>query len=111
MELEGKIEVSVYATADGYKTSDRANATIYWLSGDESTDDINLTTNKRGIMVSKDNGITIYGLDNNEVVTIYTIDGVNLGSIKATQGTAHLDKLNYDIIVLKIKGKSIKITL
>lgn len=110
VQLDGKLDISVYATADGYRASDRANATIYWLDGEETTDNINLAKNKRGVMVSTNNGITISGLSDGEVITIYSVDGKNLGSAKAIQGTAHFNTPIQSLVILKINGKEIKIS-
>ena len=110
VQLNGELDISVYATADGCKASDRANATIYWLDGEETTDNINLAKNKRGVMVSTNNGITISGLSDGEVITIYSVDGKNLGSTKAIQGTAHFNTPIQSLVILKINGKEIKIS-
>lgn len=48
--LNGKLDISVYATADGYKASDKATATLYWLNaeGDDDTNNINLVKTRGG---------------------------------------------------------------
>lgn len=110
--LNGKLDISVYATADGYKASDKATATLYWLNaeGGDDTNNINLVKT-RGVMVTTDSYITISGLNDGEVVTFYSVNGVNLGSAKAVQGVLHFAKPNESIVIAKIKGNDLKIAV
>lgn len=112
VQLNGKLDISVYATADGYKASDNATATLYWLNaeGGDDTNNINLVKT-RGVMVTTDNDITISGLNDGEVVTFYSVNGVNLGSAKAVQGVLHFAKPNESIVIVKIKGNDLKIAI
>lgn len=112
VQLNGKLDISVYATADGYKASDKATATIYWLNteGGADTNNINLVKT-RGVMVTTDSDITISGLNDGEVVTFYSVNGVNLGSAKAMQGVLHFAKPNESIVIAKIKGNDLKIAI
>lgn len=111
VQLAGKLDISVYATADGYMASEKTAATLYWLNAAEGeTDNINLVKT-RGVMVSTDNGITISGLKDGEVVTFYSVSGVNLGSAKAVQGIAHIEKPQESIVIAKINGQEIKIAV
>lgn len=112
VQLNGKLDISVYATADGYKASDKATATLYWLNaeGSDDTNNINLVKT-RGVMVTTNSDITISGLNDGEVVTFYSVGGVNLGSAKAVQGVLHFEKPNESIIIAKIKGNDLKIVI
>lgn len=112
VQLNGKLDISVYATADGYKASDKATATLYWLNaeGGDDTNNINLVKT-RGVMVTTDNDITISGLNDGEVVTFYSVNGVNLGSAKAVQGVLHFARPNESIVIVKIKGNDLKIAI
>ena len=112
VQLNGKLDISVYATADGYKASDKATATLYWLNaeGGDDTNNINLVKT-RGVMVTTDSDITISGLNDGEVVTFYSVNGVNLGSAKAVQGVLHFAKPNESIVIAKIKGNDLKIAI
>ena len=105
VQQNGKLDISVYATADGYK----ATATLYWLNaeGGDDTNNINLVET-RGVMVTTDSDITISGLNDGEVVTFYSVNGVNLGSAKAVQGVLHFAKPNESIVIAKIKGNDLK---
>ena len=112
VELAGKLDISVYATADGYKASDKATATLYWLNaeGGDDTNNINLVKT-RGVMVTTDSDITISGLNDGEVVTFYSVNGVNLGTAKAVQGVLHFARPNESIVIAKIKGNDLKIAI
>lgn len=112
VQLNGKLDISVYATADGYKASDKATATLYWLNaeGGDDTNNINLVKT-RGVMVTTDSDITISGLNDGEVVTFYSVNGVNLGSAKAVKGVLHFAKPNESIVIAKIKGNDLKIAI
>lgn len=112
VQLNGKLDISVYATADGYKASDMVTATLYWLNaeGGDDTNNINLVKT-RGVMVTTDSDITISGLNDGEVVTFYSVNGVNLGSAKAVQGVLHFAKPNESIVIAKIRGNDLKIAI
>lgn len=112
VQLEGKLDISVYATADGYMASEKAAATLYWLNaeGGDDTNNINLVKT-RGVMVTTDSDITISGLNDGEVVTFYSVNGVNLGSAKVVQGVLHFAKPNESIVIAKIKGNDLKIAI
>lgn len=112
VQLNGKLDISVYAIADGYKASDKATATLYWLNaeGGDDTNNINLVKT-RGVMVTTDSDITISGLNDGEVITFFSVNGVNLGSAKAVQGVLHFAKPNESIVIAKIKGNDLKIAI
>lgn len=112
VQLAGKLDISVYATADGYMASEKAAATLYWLNaeGGDDTNNINLVKT-RGVMVTTDSDITISGLNDGEVVTFYSVNGVNLGSAKAVQGVLHFARPNESIVIAKIKGNDLKIAI
>ncbi|WP_337501092.1 hypothetical protein [Segatella sp.] len=50
-------------------------------------------------------------MNDDEVVTFYSVGGVNLGSAKAVQGVLHFDKPNESIVIAKIKGNDLKIAI
>ena len=62
-------------------------------------------------MVTSDSDITIFGLNDEEVVTFYSVNGVNLGSSKAVQGVLHFAKPKESIVISKIKGNDLKIAI
>ena len=69
VSLSAAYNISVYATADGYKASDKAEATLYWINANLDTGtNINMVRT-RGVVASAHDGIiTLSGLDNGEVL-------------------------------------------
>ena len=66
----------------------------------------------RGIAIQSTGGfITISGLDNNEEVSFYCIDGKSLGSATAINGTTSFAAQSGSIVVAKIGKENIKIAV
>ena len=66
----------------------------------------------RGIAIQSAGGfITISGLDNNEKVSFYCIDGKALGSATAINGTTSFAAQSGSIVVAKIGKENIKIAV
>ena len=66
----------------------------------------------RGIAIQSAGGfINISGLDNNETVSFYGIDGKSLGSATAINGTTSFAAQSGSIVVAKIGKESIKIAV
>ncbi len=101
----------VYATADGYKASDKAEATLYWINANLDTGtNINMVKT-RGVVASAHDGIvTLSGLDNGEVVKFYATDGKYLGSSVAANGSASF-AVNESLVIAKVGKDSIKIAV
>ena len=78
VSLSAAYHISVYATADGYKASDKAEATLYWVNANlDNGTNINMVRT-RGVVASAHDGIvtlSLSGLDNGEVVKFYATDG------------------------------------
>ena len=109
--LSAAYNISVYATADGYKASDKAEATLYWINANLDTGtNINMVKT-RGVVASAHDGIiTLSGLDNGEVVKFYATDGKYLGSMVAANGAASY-AVNESLVIAKVGKDSIKIAM
>ena len=109
--LSAAYKISVYATADGYKASDKAEATLYWVNANLDTGtNINMVKT-RGVVASAHDGIvTLSGLDNGEVVKFYATDGKYLGSSVAANGAASY-AVNESLVIAKVGKDSIKIAM
>ena len=109
--LSAAYNISVYATADGYKASDKAEATLYWVNANLDTGtNINMVKT-RGVAASAHDGIiTLSGLDNGEVVKFYATDGKYLGSSVAANGAASY-AVNESLVIAKVGKDSIKIAM
>lgn len=114
IDLSATYEISVYASADGYRNSDRATATLYFINaGLENTTDVLQIEEQRGVLISTDGGyISISGLDDNEKVYLYNLQGVSLAEGTACAGTVSLNTGNEKgIVIVKIGEQSIKVKL
>jgi hypothetical protein len=111
VSLSAAYNISVYATADGYKASDKAEATLYWI---DANSDIGTNINMvktRGVVASAHDGIvTLSGLDNGEVVKFYATDGKYLGASVAANGAASY-AVNESLVIAKVGKDSIKIAV
>ena len=111
VSLSAAYKISVYATADGYKASDKAEATLYWINAnlDNGTNINQVRT--RGVVASAHDGIiTLSGLDNGEVVKFYATDGKYLGSSVAANGAASY-AVSDSLVIAKVGKDSIKIAM
>ena len=78
---------------------------------DDTPANIN-TAKTRGIVIQSAGGfITLSGLDTNERVDFFAIDGAALGSATATDGTATFSAKSDTIVVAKIGKESVKIAV
>jgi len=111
VSLSAAYNISVYATADGYKASDKAEATLYWINANlDNGTNINMVRT-RGVVASAHDGIvTLSGLDNGEVVKFYATDGKYLGSSLAVNGAASF-AVNESLVIAKVGKDSIKIAV
>ena len=111
VSLSAAYNISVYATADGYTASDKAEATLYWIDANlDNSTNINMVKT-RGVVASAHDGIiTLSGLDNGEVVKFYATDGKYLGSSVAANGSASF-AVNESLVIAKVGKDSIKIAV
>lgn len=111
VSLSAAYNISVYATADGYKASDKAKATLYWIDANlDNSTNINMVKT-RGVVASAHDGIIcLSGLDNGEVVKFYATDGKYLGSSVAANGSASY-AVNESLVIAKVGKDSIKIAV
>ena len=112
VKLSAAYNISVYATADGYKASDKATATLYWVEANLQNNPTNINqTATRGIVVTSNDGIvTLSGLNNDETVRFYTVDGKQLGAAKAINGTAS-QAVSESVVIAKMGNQTIKIAV
>ena len=111
VQLSGCYNISVTATKAGYDNSDVATAKLYWLPTADIGTNIN-TAKTRGVVIQSAGGfITLSGLNTNERVDFYAIDGAALGSATATDGTATFSAKSGTIVIAKIGKESVKIAV
>ena len=111
VSLSAAYHISVYAIADGYKASDKAEATLYWINANlENGTNIN-QVRTRGVVASAHDGIiTLSGLDDGEVVKFFAADGKYLGSAVAANGAASY-AVSESLVIAKVGKDSIKIAM
>ena len=109
--LSAAYDISVYATADGYKASDKVEATLYWINANlENGTNIN-QVRTRGVVASAHDGIiSLSGLDDGEVVKFFAADGKYLGSTVAANGAASY-AVSESLVIAKVGKDSIKIAM
>ena len=112
VKLYAAYNISAYATADGYKPSDKATATLYWVEANLQNNPTNINqTATRGIIVTSNDGIvTLSGLNNDETVRFYTVDGKQLGVAKAVNGAAS-QAVSESVVIAKMGNQTIKIAV
>ena len=111
INLAACYDVSVTAMKSGFSNSDIATAKLYWLPTADIGTNIN-TAKTRGVVIQSAGGfITLSGLETNERVDFYAIDGAALGSATATDGTATFSAKSGTIVVAKIGKESVKIAV
>lgn len=110
--LEAYYEITCYAKAKGYLRSHVANAKLYWVRTADVENNIN-DVYMRGVTVQTEgNIITISGLNNNEEVSFYTIDGKYIGHSRAISGKAVFSSASTGtIVIIKIGDNSLKISI
>ena len=109
--LSAAYHISVYATADGYSASDKAETTLYWINANlENGTNIN-QVRTRGVVASAHDGIiSLSGLDDGEVVKFFAADGKYLGSTVAANGAASY-AVSESLVIAKVGKDSIKIAM
>ena len=111
--LNAYYDITCYAKAEGFVNSDVATAKLYWLTSSGSLEGAGINNvSMRGIAIQSAGGfINISGLDNNEKVSFYGIDGKTLGSATAINGTTSFAAQSGSVVVAKIGKESIKIAV
>ena len=115
VNLVAAYKITAYAQAKGYTQSNTSEAMLYWVKQSGTLDPIITNINQaemRGVLASsKDGIITLSGLNDNEQVSFYTIDGKLLGKTNAVNGTASYAMSSGSVVIAKIGDSSIKISV
>ena len=113
VSLTACYDISVTAMKSGFSNSDVATAKLYWLPSSGSLDETSINNvSMRGIAIQSAGGIvTISGLDNDEPVSFYAIDGKNLGTAKSIDGNVSFTAKQGTIILARIGKESVKIAV
>ena len=113
INLAACYDITVTAMKTGYDNSDVATAKLYWLTSSGSLEGAGINNvSMRGIAIqSADGFINISGLDNNEKVSFYGVDGKALGSTRSIDGCVLFSAKQGTVVVAKIGKENIKIAV
>ena len=113
VNLSACYDITCYAKAEGFVNSDIATAKLYWLTSSSSLEGVGINNvSMRGIVIQSAGGfITISGLDNNETVSFYALDGKTLGTAKSIDGNVLFSAKQGTIVVAWIGKESVKIAV
>ena len=113
INLNATLNISVYAEANGYTRSETATATLCWIDGTLNTSGIEAArVEKRPVIVSANgNSINVKGVSAGERVTVYSVNGMQLGSAIADGDEVNVNahSLEGNIAIIKIGEESIKV--
>ena len=117
INLSATYNISVYAAATNHKDSETINATLCWIEmgtgeNDTETSIINIPT-VAALITSINGTISVKCPLNGEDVTVYTINGVLVGTTTIENGWATIDTglSKGTIAIIKIGEKSVKVIL
>ena len=108
--------ISVYAVAEGCKSSDLATATLCWIDAEPVNQVATGTLEIAAVPVlvkSRGGVITVEGVGNGTTVSVYTTGGVLVGSATAVDRTATVSTSlpTGTVVVVKIGEKAVKIVV
>ncbi len=109
--------ISVYASKTGYKNSETATATLCWIDVEPKTEGIDnaiAQVRANAVMIKTEGGqLTIEGADDYTSISVYTIDGVQMGSAISRNGVALVNTsiTSNSIAIVKVGNKSVKVLM
>lgn len=109
--------INVYATKPGFENSEVATATLCWIDVDPKTEGIsNSVTQVRAhavLIQAREGQITITGTDDGTKISVYEIDGHQVGSTISHNGYANLNTniRPGSIAIIKIGDKNMKVVV
>lgn len=116
VQLGVTYNISVYATKAGYDDSDKATATLCWIDVEPRTEGITNIAQIRAnaIMIQSGDGVlNVSGVDDGQIVSVYSVSGQIMGTSKASnnQATIATNLKQGEIAIVKIGEKSVKVVI
>ena len=116
VQLTVTYNISVYAAKEGFKNSDVATATLCWMDLEPKFEETNDVTEveARALVIKAEGGLlTIEGAEDNSIIKVYDLNGVQLGSSISTNGIAKVNtSITRDsIVIVRIGNKNIKLKM
>ena len=117
IQLGVTYNINVYATKTGYDNSDVATATLCWIDVDPKTEGINNSVTQvranAELIQAKNGQISISGVDDGTIISVYGVNGLQVGSATSRNGHAKIttNLLSGSIAIIKIGNRSVKTTI
>lgn len=117
VQLNITYNISVYALKEGYNNSEMVTATLCWIDANPKTEGISNSVNQikaNAVLVQSNDGkITISGAEDDTIVSVYGINGIQAGTGICKNGQAIINtNLSLgDIGIIKLGEKTIKIII
>ena len=117
IQLAATYNISVYATKHGYEKSETAIAILCWIEATPQTESVTdgvAQIPSKGVLIQSEGGIlNVEGVDDGTPVSVYTLDGKQVGSTVSRNGGAlvgtNIQPGNTTIV--KIGNKSVKVLM
>lgn len=115
INISATYSISVYAKKDGYDNSETVTATLCWIEQEPKTEGISngiAAARANAVLIQSNGGqLTVGGLNDNETVEVYSMNGTMRGAGISRNGVAQIntDLKSGDIGIVKIKNKSVKV--
>lgn len=116
-DLTVTYQVSVYASKAGYDNSETAYATLCWIDVDPKTDGITngvtLVKAQPVLIQAQEGFINITGLNEGQHIAVYELDGKQVASTSAFDGTVSLatNIKSGKTAVVKVGDKTVKVIM
>lgn len=115
IQLSATYNISVYATKEGYDNSETVTATLCWIDAEPKTEGITngvAEVRARAVLINSYGGLlTVEGINDGQIVDIYSLNGEKRGSAVGKNGAARIDTnvRPGSIVVVKMGEKSVKV--
>ncbi len=117
INLSVTYQVSSYAIKPGYACSEVATATLCWIDVEPQTSGFTnaiAQVQAHAVLIQSENGqITVSGIDDGTVISVYSVDGLKTGVGTCQDGKAIINtsQLSGSIVIVKIGEKSVKMVM
>ena len=117
IQLSATYKIKVYAIKDGFKNSDETEATLCWIDQEPESEGLSNEISQiyaKASLIQTNNGkINISGITDGIKISVYDLNGRQIGSTISNHGTATIQTNlpSGTVIIIHIDKKSVKIAL
>lgn len=114
LDLTATYEISAYSAATGYINSDITYVTLCFLPQGAGTGVADIMADRRGVAICVNgHDIVVSGLDENEEVTLYDLNGRIIDSGNARDGKAYFSNIAVDggVVIVRFNNDSVKVII